>query len=127
MRDCSALVSSSQQCLLPQDPGDNKRLRGHVVGPLEAATLGKKQLRPWEAELDQRAGDLSTGVEVGKGEHCHTWWGNPCVGPQGFLQGHMGDFNYPREELFVADGVHFNQEGYDIYRDIYLRVLDDIL
>lgn len=91
MRDCSALVSSSQQCLLPQDPGDNKRLGGHVVGPLEAATLGKQQLRPWEAELDQRAGELSTGGEVGKGEHCHTWWGNPCVGPQGFLQGDMGD------------------------------------
>ena len=47
--------------------------------------------------------------------------------PDLFQSGHMGDFAYPRHELFVADGVHFNQDGYDVYRDIYLRVLDDIL
>ena len=47
--------------------------------------------------------------------------------PDLFQPGHMGDFAYPRHELFVADGVHFNQDGYDVYRDIYLRVLDDIL
>lgn len=91
MRDCSALVSSSQQCLAPQDPGDNKRFGEPVVGPLKAPTLGKQQLRPWEAELGQRAGALSPGVEVGKGGHSHTWWGNPGVGPQGFLQGDVGD------------------------------------
>ena len=47
--------------------------------------------------------------------------------PDLFQEGHMGDFAYPREELFVPDGIHFNQDGYDVYRDIYLRVLDDIL
>ena len=47
--------------------------------------------------------------------------------PDLFQAGHMGDFAYPREELYVPDGIHFTQEGYDVYRDIYLRVLDDML
>ena len=47
--------------------------------------------------------------------------------PDLWQEGHMGDFQYPRFELFVEDGLHFNQDGYDVYRDIYLRVLDDIL
>ena len=47
--------------------------------------------------------------------------------PDLWQEGHMGDFNYPRFELYVPDGTHFNQDGYDVYRDIYLRVLDDIL
>jgi len=47
--------------------------------------------------------------------------------PDFFEEGHMGDYEYPREELFVEDGVHYNQDGYDVYRDIYLRVLDDLL
>ena len=47
--------------------------------------------------------------------------------PDLWQEGHMGDYDYPRDELFVADGVHFNQDGYDVYRDVYLRVLDDLL
>ena len=47
--------------------------------------------------------------------------------PELFQPGHAGDYDYPREELYVEDGVHFNQDGYDVYRDIYLRVLDDLL
>ena len=47
--------------------------------------------------------------------------------PAFFAPGHTGDYDFPREELFVEDGVHFNQAGYDVYRDAYLRALDDIL
>lgn len=32
-----------------------------------------------------------------------------------------------RKELFIADRVHFNQNGYDIYKKFFANVLDDIL
>lgn len=109
MRNCSALVSSSQQCLVPQNSGGNKVLEDGV-GPLEAVTLGKKQPTLWEAEQGQRAGAVSPGVVVGKGGHSHTWWGNPGVGPQGLLQGDVGD-------LAGVSGTHrarlCRQEGGD--------------
>ena len=38
-----------------------------------------------------------------------------------------GDYDKIRTDIFVKDGVHFNQDGYDIYRDLFLNVLDDIL
>ena len=38
-----------------------------------------------------------------------------------------GDYNKIRTDIFVEDGVHFNQEGYDIYRDLFLNALDEIL
>ena len=47
--------------------------------------------------------------------------------PELFEPGHAGDPEYPRQELFVPDGVHYNQAGYDVYRDIYLKVLDELL
>ena len=47
--------------------------------------------------------------------------------PALFQDGHAGDYEYPRPELYVEDGAHFNQAGYDVYRDIFLEVLDDIL
>ena len=47
--------------------------------------------------------------------------------PAFWQEGHMGDYDYPRPELYVEDGVHFNQAGYDVYRDYFLQLLDDIL
>lgn len=47
--------------------------------------------------------------------------------PALFQEGHVGDYEYQRPELYVEDGAHFNQTGYDVYRDIFLEVLDDIL
>lgn len=44
-----------------------------------------------------------------------------------FQPGHVGDYNFPREELYIDDHVHFNQAGYDIYKKFFLKVLDDIL
>lgn len=38
-----------------------------------------------------------------------------------------GDYDKIRTDLFVPDGLHFNQDGYDVYRDLFLTVLDDIL
>ena len=32
-----------------------------------------------------------------------------------------------RDDIFVADGVHYNQEGYDIYAEFYREVLKDEL
>lgn len=39
----------------------------------------------------------------------------------------VGNYQKVREDIFVADKVHPNQEGYDILRDIFLEVLDDLL
>lgn len=38
-----------------------------------------------------------------------------------------GDYDKIRTDLFVEDGIHFNQNGYDIYRDLFLNALDEIL
>lgn len=39
----------------------------------------------------------------------------------------VGDYNKIRTDIFVEDRVHYNQKGYDLYRDFFLDVLDDIL
>ncbi len=39
----------------------------------------------------------------------------------------VGDYFKVRQDIFVEDNVHFTQEGYDIYRDLFLKALDDIL
>ena len=39
----------------------------------------------------------------------------------------LGGYDKIRTDLFVEDKVHYNQIGYDIYRDFFLNVLDDIL
>ena len=38
-----------------------------------------------------------------------------------------GDYFKVRQDIYVEDGIHFTQEGYDIYRDFFLHGLDDIL
>lgn len=40
---------------------------------------------------------------------------------------HVGDPDHSREELFDEDQVHCNQDGYDVYRRIFLHYLDDLL
>ena len=32
-----------------------------------------------------------------------------------------------RRDIYVDDEIHFNQLGYDIYRDFMTKVLDDVL
>ena len=39
----------------------------------------------------------------------------------------VGDYSKVRQEIFVEDGVHFNQQGYDIYRNMFLAALDELL
>lgn len=39
----------------------------------------------------------------------------------------VGDYFKVRQDIYINDGVHFTQEGYDIYRDFFLQALDDIL
>ena len=39
----------------------------------------------------------------------------------------VGDFRQVREDIFVEDKVHPNQAGYDIFRKIFLEVLDELL
>ena len=39
----------------------------------------------------------------------------------------VGDYGKVREDIFVEDRVHFNQKGYDLYRDFMTRMLADIL
>jgi len=38
-----------------------------------------------------------------------------------------GDYRKVRQDIWISDGLHFTQEGYDIYRDLFLDALDDIL
>lgn len=39
----------------------------------------------------------------------------------------IGDYTKVREDLFIEDQVHFNKQGYEIYKNFWLRQLDDIL
>ena len=38
-----------------------------------------------------------------------------------------GDYTKIRMDIWVEDEVHMTQEGYDMYRDLFLDALDDIL
>ena len=38
-----------------------------------------------------------------------------------------GDYNKVRTDIWVEDEMHMTQEGYDLYRDLFLEALDDIL
>ncbi len=39
----------------------------------------------------------------------------------------IGSYEKIRTDIFVEDQVHYNQKGYDAYREFFLEVLDDIL
>ena len=39
----------------------------------------------------------------------------------------VGDFHKVREDIFVADKVHPNQDGYDIFARIFREALDELL
>ena len=39
----------------------------------------------------------------------------------------IGDYSKVRPDIYIKDELHFTQEGYDMYRDLFLNVLDDIL
>ena len=39
----------------------------------------------------------------------------------------VGTYDKIRTDVFVDDQVHYNQQGYDLYREFFLQVLDDIL
>lgn len=39
----------------------------------------------------------------------------------------LGDYSKVRDDLFVEDGVHFNREGYEIYKRFWLEQLDELL
>ena len=47
--------------------------------------------------------------------------------PELFEEGHVGDFHYVREDLFMEDRVHPNQAGYDILGPIFREALDELL
>lgn len=38
-----------------------------------------------------------------------------------------GDYSKVRTDIWIEDEMHFTQDGYDIYRDLFLNALDDIL
>ena len=39
----------------------------------------------------------------------------------------VGDYDKIRTDIFVEDQVHYNQKGYDLYKQFFLQVLDEIL
>ena len=47
--------------------------------------------------------------------------------PEFFEEGHVGDFHYVREDIFMADQVHPNQAGYDLLAPIFREALDEVL
>ena len=52
-----------------------------------------------------------------------TLWDKPGF----FEEGHVGDFHYVRDELFMEDMVHPDQAGYDILGLIFREALDELL
>lgn len=52
-----------------------------------------------------------------------TLWDKPGF----FEEGHVGDYHYVRDELFVDDKVHPNQAGYDVLGPIFREALDELL
>lgn len=40
---------------------------------------------------------------------------------------HSGDYTKLQEDIFVSDEVHYNQKGYDIYREFFLEELKELL
>ena len=40
---------------------------------------------------------------------------------------YVGGYENIRTDVFIEDDVHYNQKGYDLYRDFFLDALDDIL
>lgn len=39
----------------------------------------------------------------------------------------IGDYFKVRQDIFIEDNLHFNSEGYKIYKNMFLQALDDIL
>ena len=39
----------------------------------------------------------------------------------------IGNYAKVRDDIWVEDGIHFNNEGYRIYRDFWLKQLDELL
>ena len=39
----------------------------------------------------------------------------------------MGGYQKIRSDIFVEDNIHYNQKGYDVYKEFFLEVLSDIL
>ena len=39
----------------------------------------------------------------------------------------VGDYFKVRQDIFIQDNIHFNHEGYKLYRDMFLQALNDIL
>ena len=39
----------------------------------------------------------------------------------------IGDYSKVRQDIWVEDEMHFTQAGYDIYRELFLNALDDML
>ena len=39
----------------------------------------------------------------------------------------VGTYDKIRTDIYIEDQVHYNQKGYDLYREFFLEVLDDIL
>ena len=39
----------------------------------------------------------------------------------------IGDYSKVRQDIWVEDEMHFTQAGYDVYRELFLNALDDIL
>ena len=47
--------------------------------------------------------------------------------PELFEEGHVGDFHYVRDDLFMEDKAHPNQAGYDVLGPIFRKALDELL
>ncbi len=47
--------------------------------------------------------------------------------PLFFEEGYTGNQDHLRTDIFVEDDVHYNQMGYDLYRDFFLKVLESEL
>lgn len=81
----------------------------------------------WNSEL-HRKNSYSAAIDLYAQTHSDTTmirlWNCP-----GFFEapGEVGNANKIRKDIFDGDGVHFNQEGYDILAAVFREQLDELL
>lgn len=89
---------------------------------------GKNETLPdkWNNKLRERE-KIREMLRIYAQTHEDTTFINLWDKPEFFEEGHVGDFHYVRDDLFMEDMVHPNQAGYDILGPIFREALDELL
>ena len=88
------------------------------------ATLRASELRPGSVPAREDYNEL---VRYYCEKHEDTTFVQHWTWPGFFTEGGTGKPECVRPELFIDDHVHFNAEGYAVYRDFFYEYLKDLL